>query len=240
MDYHKSITISFSIRPFKMAVNALLLAATLLVACVPAPIANILPPAPVTILTAEQQHRKTQVDFVESELRGRVRGMDGDKVRLVAATLVDESRAARLDPLFVLAVIEAESNFDVEACSASKAKGLMQILPTTFAWLEAPGSLFNPVDNVRAGVRYLSHLSKSFHRPESILMAYNGGPSKTSKYLRAQAEGDEYPISHEMRSYPGKVMGNYKKLLVKTGQKPQQAHKLFKVSNTPILFVASR
>lgn len=240
MDYHKSITISFSIRPFKMAVNLLLLATTLLVACVPAPTANLAPPAPVTILTTEQQHRKTQVDFVESELRAKLRGGETDKIRLVASTLVDEARAAKLDPLFVLAVIETESNFDVEACSSSKAKGLMQILPTTFEWLDAPGSLFNPVDNVRAGTRYLAHLSKSFRRPESILMAYNGGPGKTSQYLRAQSRGEEYQIPYEMQAYPGKVMKNYKKLLVKTGQKTQHAHKLFKATNTPILFVASR
>jgi soluble lytic murein transglycosylase-like protein len=111
----------------------------------------------------------------------------------------------------------------------------MQILPSTFASLNPTGSIFDPVENVRAGTRYLALLGASFRRPESILMAYNGGPGRTSQYLKAQAAGDYYPISDEMRNYPWKVMSKYKRLLAKTGQKPANAHKLFRVSNTPTM-----
>lgn len=238
MDYNSSFTISITIRPFKMAVQAILLSFVFLTACLPTTTAN-LPPPPPQLSVAHQEYR-SQVDFIEAELQAKIRGSTDVPTREVARILVDESRAAGLDPLFVLAVIETESNFDVEACSPSRAKGLMQIIPSTFKWILPSGRPFNPVDNVQAGTRYLAYLSKSFRRPESILMAYNGGPGQATNYLKAQAQGDEYPISHEMRTYPGKVMGNYKKLLTKTGQKPQQAHKLFKVSTTPITFVASR
>jgi soluble lytic murein transglycosylase-like protein len=66
-------------------------------------------------------------------------------------------------------------------------------------------------------------------------MAYNGGPGRTSQYLKAQARGEEYQISEEMRTYPSKVMSKYKRLLVKTGQKQANAHKLFRVSDAPLM-----
>jgi len=235
MDIDRVFSIRLSIRPLRWAINVLGLYVLLLIGACPAVISNPIPPPVIRILTPAETQKKIQIDFVESELTARLKSNNGAKVRAIAATLVDEAHIGRLDPLFVLAVIEVESNFDVEACSSSKAKGLMQILPSTFASLNPTGSIFDPVENVRAGTRYLVLLGDSFRRPESILMAYNGGPGTTSKYLKAQAEGEEYPISHEMRTYPGKVMANYKRLLAKTGHKPVLAGKLFRIANTPLM-----
>jgi soluble lytic murein transglycosylase-like protein len=234
MDIDKVVKIRISVRPLRWLVNVIggfmLLS---MVAC-PAVTGNLPPPPVVRILSATEQAKLAQVAFIELEIMSRPGTAAGFPAKTVAAALVQEAHDVRLDPLFVLAVIEAESNFDVEACSPSKAKGLMQILPSTFASLNPTGSIFDPVENVRAGTRYLALLGTSFRRPESILMAYNGGPGRTSQYLKAQAIGEDYPISDEMRTYPGKVMSKYKRLLAKTGQKPANAHKLFRVTDAPV------
>jgi soluble lytic murein transglycosylase-like protein len=231
MDIDKVVKIRINIRPLRWLVNVMGGFMLLSMMACPAVVGNPPPPPLVRILSAVEQAKVAQVAFIELEIMSRPGTATDFPARTVATTLVQEAHDVRLDPLFVLAVIEAESNFDVEACSPSKAKGLMQILPSTFASLNPTGSIFDPVENVRAGTRYLALLGTSFRRPESILMAYNGGPSRTSQYLKAQATGDYYPISHEMQTYPGKVMSKYKRLLAKTGQKPANAHKLFRVSD---------
>jgi hypothetical protein len=231
-----SIRVSFSFRPFAALARMMVLSLLALTACTPTTMGH-LPPPPIVISQAEIL-KNGQIDFVQSELEVRLRNNKHDH-RKIAETIVTEATSAGLDPLFVLAVIEAESNYDVEACSSSKAKGLMQILPSTFRALKATGSIFDPVDNVRAGTRFLSLLTKSFKRPESVLMAYNGGPGAAGKHLKAIAAGQESDGSWEMQNYPVKVMANYKRLLVKTGHKPEQASKLFKVPSRPIA-LASR
>lgn len=234
MDIDKVVEIQFNVRPLRWLVNVLGGFMLLSMAACPAPIANLPPPPIVRILSAAEQAKLEQVAFIELEIMSRPGTVTSFPAKAVATILVHEAHEARLDPLFVLAVIETESNFDLEACSPAKAKGLMQILPSTFASLNPTGSIFDPVENVRAGIRYLALLGTSFRRPESILMAYNGGPGRTTQYLKAQAMGDYYPISDEMRTYPYKVMSKYKRLLVKTGQNSAHAHKLFKVPNTPL------
>ena len=235
MDIDKVVKIQFNVRPLRWLVNVLggfmLLS---MVAC-PAVAGNLPPPPIVRILSVAERAKLEQIAFIELEIMSRPGTAANFPVKAVATILVHEAHEAQLDPLFVLAVIETESNFDLEACSPAKAKGLMQILPSTFASLNPTGSIFDPVENVRAGIRYLALLGTSFRRPESILMAYNGGPGKAGRYLKAQAAGDDYPIPDEMRTYPHKVMSKYKRLLAKTGQKPTLAHKLFKVSNTPVM-----
>jgi hypothetical protein len=235
----RSIHVSFSIRPFAMLVRATGLSLLLLGACVPAPVGHL--PLPPVVLTETDILRNRQVTLVFSELEPRLKNHGDYDVRKIAETIVSESAGAGLDPLFVLAVIEAESNFDTEACSSSKAKGLMQILPSTFRSLNPTGSIFDPVENVRAGTRYLSLLTRSFKRPESVLMAYNGGPGTAGRYIRARDAGDDVEaFSWEMRSYPHKVMSNYKRLLAKTGQKPALAHKLYLAAKPKIVVAMQR
>ncbi|HEV2125125.1 MAG TPA: lytic transglycosylase domain-containing protein, partial [Chloroflexota bacterium] len=75
-----------------------------------------------------------------------------------------------------LAVITAESAGDPVAVSHADAVGLMQVLPTTFADMFAEGDPFDPVMNIRAGIRYLS-LSLLHHDGdiEWALAGYNAG-----------------------------------------------------------------
>lgn len=125
--------------------------------------------------------------------------------------LLEEAVAARFDPLFIIAIIEDESGFDYEAVSPTGARGLMQILPSTWkqeAPLLARGHMdyFNPCDNVRVGVSYLGRLASGFSRPESLLLAYNQGSGAAADIIAgrasASAEGSVY-VLRVMRIYRG-------------------------------------
>lgn len=110
----------------------------------------------------------------------------------LASIIVDESRRANIDPLFVTAVIRAESMFKHKATSPRGAQGLMQLMPTTGRYiskltnLEHPhaSDLRDPVTNIRLGIAYLQYLEKKFQgNRERTLIAYNWGPSNLSKSL---------------------------------------------------------
>ena len=76
----------------------------------------------------------------------------------------------------VWALIQAESAFNPRAVSPKGALGLMQLMPATAAELGVTDA-FNPVQNVRAGVKYLKQLLDTYDgRVELALAAYNAGP----------------------------------------------------------------
>lgn len=101
--------------------------------------------------------------------------------------------AAGLDPRLVKSVIAAESEFSSSAVSPAGARGLMQVMPATSGWLGIPGArLFDPEENIRAGVLYLQYLFgrawKKYHLRgvpfakapgwlvQRVIAAYNAGP----------------------------------------------------------------
>jgi len=82
----------------------------------------------------------------------------------------------------VSAVIKAESNYDPRARSRKGARGLMQLMPLTAARLGVTRS-FDPVANIRGGVKYLKQLVARFSaRPELVLAAYNAGEDAVESY----------------------------------------------------------
>jgi len=143
--------------------------------------------------------RESAVQSVERELAPRLKKISSSEIRAVAEVIVDESAFGGFDPFFIVAVIEAESNFDVEAISPTGARGLMQVLPSTFREVSSAPRMFDPVENVRAGIAYLSKLSKQFKKQERLLLAYNVGPGGA--------------ISGIQNDYPKKVMGKYRQIL---------------------------
>ncbi|HTT71653.1 MAG TPA: transglycosylase SLT domain-containing protein [Anaeromyxobacteraceae bacterium] len=124
---------------------------------------------------------------------------------LLALTIHEESKAAQLDPMLVLAVIEVESSWDTRAVSERGAHGLMQLRRVAFeaearrARLEGVDR-FQPVANVRAGIRYLARLHRSFRDPDLALVAFNAGPARVWAHLR-----EEGRIPDRLRSYPRRV-----------------------------------
>lgn len=107
-----------------------------------------------------------------------------------------------------LAVAEVESNFDPYARSHVDARGVMQILPKTAE--EDLGvrasSLYNPRVNIRAGVRFLTHLLSVYDgRVDIALSHYNGGSRVRQKdgSLRVipATRGYVEKVLHKARKY---------------------------------------
>ncbi|HKF45596.1 MAG TPA: lytic transglycosylase domain-containing protein [Thermoanaerobaculia bacterium] len=96
--------------------------------------------------------------------------------------IAEESRRYGVDASMVSALIRAESNYEPRAVSRKGARGLMQLMPATAHRLSL-SQPFDPVANVRAGVRYLKELMDRFdHRPELVLAAYNAGENAVENY----------------------------------------------------------
>jgi len=86
------------------------------------------------------------------------------------------ARRYQVEPALVKAVIRCESNFDARAVSSKGAQGLMQLMPATQATLGI-ADVFDPLQNIDAGVRYLATLMQTFGTDRSLLLAaYNAGP----------------------------------------------------------------
>lgn len=126
-----------------------------------------------------------------------------------------------LDEDLVFAVIRAESNFRADAVSSSGAIGLMQLLPSTAAFMaisageEETVDLFDAERNIELGCRYLSYLSKKFEDQDTLLAAYNAGEGIVRRWLSDPRYGGggtmlrEIPY-RETRSYVKKVKKFYK------------------------------
>jgi soluble lytic murein transglycosylase-like protein len=107
-----------------------------------------------------------------------------------------------VDPALVAAVVETESRFRSRARSQVGAQGLMQLMPRTGAWLGAR-NLYDPEQNVDAGVKYIKYLQKRFNGDlKQTIAAYNAGEGNVKRY-------GGVPPFRETRSYVKKVMTRY-------------------------------
>ena len=107
-----------------------------------------------------------------------------------------------VDPALVAAVMETESRFRTRARSQVGAQGLMQLMPSTGRWMGA-NNLYDPAQNVDAGVKYLKYLQKRFDGDlTKAVAAYNAGEGNVQRYQGV-------PPFRETRSYVKKVMTKY-------------------------------
>ena len=109
-----------------------------------------------------------------------------------------------VDPALVAAVIEQESRFKARARSQVGARGLMQLMPRTGRWMGAR-DLYDPEQNIDAGVKYIKYLQKQFNGNLTMtIAAYNGGEGNVRRYRGV-------PPFRETRTYVRKVLKNYDK-----------------------------
>lgn len=118
--------------------------------------------------------------------------------------IYEKSKKYDVDPALVAAVIEQESRFKARAKSPVGARGLMQLMPRTGRWMGAR-NLYDPEQNIDAGVKYIAYLDKRFNGDlKKIVAAYNGGEGNVKRY-------GGVPPFRETRTYVKKVFNNYDK-----------------------------
>ena len=87
-----------------------------------------------------------------------------------------------VDAALVKAVVHAESYFDPNATSKKGASGLMQLMPQT-ARIYGIRDLYNPQQNLEAGVRHLRYLLNKYdYSLQHALAAYNAGEKAVKAY----------------------------------------------------------
>lgn len=165
----------------------------------------------------------TEAD-IEALLQRVGRRLDPDLRARLAEAVYSEAARAGYDPLFVLALVAVESSFRPHVSSERGAYGLMQLKPSTFAWIagrepdigDGAAVSEDPVIDVRLAVRYFRWLENRFHRREEALMAYNAGPGRMRHYKRTR-------IPASLREYPRRVMREYQRFTRMTGGQDARA-----------------
>ena len=163
--------------------------------------------ASVLSVGADEDQRALILSLVESSLSVSNR----DRAYEIARAVIVEANHHGMDPLFLLAVIQTESQFNLKARGRHGEIGLMQILPKTAAWLApqagievAKINLEDPSQNIRLGATYFALLRKNFSGHGSrYVAAYNMGSLNVRRLVRKNIE----PYI-----YSGKVMANYKSI----------------------------
>lgn len=115
------------------------------------------------------------------------------------------AREHNLDEALLRAVIAVESGYNPRAVSRKGAVGLMQLMPDT-AQRYGVTNLYDPVENVRGGARYLRDLMQKFNDDLPLtLAAYNSGEDAVVRY------GNRIPPYLETRLYVTRVMDLYRR-----------------------------
>ena len=136
--------------------------------------------------------------------------------------LVEENIEGTLVSLpLMMALIRTESSFNPDAVSYAGARGLTQIMPDTFDWLQTrtggnlpQEALFDPDVSIRYGVLFLHMLLEEFGETETAVAAYHAGRTRVNNWLRdPELSPDGRTIPHiptpNTRHYVYKVMRAY-------------------------------
>ena len=111
--------------------------------------------------------------------------------------IVEQARAAHVDPGLVAALIRQESSFNPHATSAPGARGLMQVMPDVGKAIARslgypywdPALLYEPDVNLELGI---SHLRSALAGRAAVraLAAYNAGDSRVARWSRKPGASD--------------------------------------------------
>lgn len=123
-----------------------------------------------------------------------------------------------LSPFFVYAVIKCESGFDKDAVSYADARGLMQLLPSSFLWLTKKtgeslpeNMMLDPETSIKYGCYFYGILFKEFENEREALAAYHAGQGNVRKWLKNEKYSSDGKTLCEIpfgstREYVHKVM----------------------------------
>ena len=125
----------------------------------------------ITMLGANATKRPTEEDASDTFPH-----LADDPLAQLAAEIALEEG---VPPALFLALVEAESGFDMDAVSVKGAIGLTQLMPGTAEELGVDPE--DPVENMTGGARYLAAQFKRFGAWDLALAAYNAGPTRVAR-----------------------------------------------------------
>jgi soluble lytic murein transglycosylase-like protein len=126
------------------------------------------------------------------------------QMRLWSYLIYHQAKKYDIDASLVKAVIYTESYFNPNATSNKGASGLMQLMPAT-AEKYGVDDIYNPRQNIIAGIKYLKYLLKLYPKNlKHAIAAYNAGENAVDKY-------NGIPPYRETQGYVKKVMKHYKR-----------------------------
>ena len=117
--------------------------------------------------------------------------------------IVDSCLRYSIDPLLVYAQMHQESSFKLKATSYKGARGLMQLMPAT-AVRFGVRNIYDPKQNIEAGVKYMRWLLDAFGGDVALALAgYNAGEGAVMKY------GNRIPPYRETQEYVRRISARY-------------------------------
>lgn len=134
----------------------------------------------------------------------------------------EASEKYNVDETLIYAIIKTESNFNPDAESSAGARGLMQIMPETFEWIQTyytdddnytADDLYNYKVNIDYGTHLLSILLDMYEDRNTAICAYNAGVGRVDGWLEDLRYSDDgitlndIPIE-ETKNYIEKVRTN--------------------------------
>lgn len=145
----------------------------------------------------------------------------GDAV--IDSYIVDSSKRYNIDPLLIYAQMHQESGFKKKATSYKGASGLMQLMPATAVRFGVT-SIYDPKQNIDAGVKYMRWLLNKFGGDVVLALAgYNAGEGAVMKY------GNQIPPYRETQEYVRRITARYNSI-----SNPNLAKTVLKVSNKQV------
>jgi len=136
--------------------------------------------------------------------------LDSKFIYEISKTIYEESIKYNFNPLLITALIKVESNFEPKTISDSYAYGLCQvrrfIAPELaenigIKWDGAEKTLFDPINNIKIGVYYLSILNRDFNDLKTAIIAYNQGPYKVQEQSTNNQELNQEYITKVLDYY---------------------------------------
>jgi hypothetical protein len=117
--------------------------------------------------------------------------------------IVDSSIRYGIDPLLIYSQMHQESSFKLRATSYKGARGLMQLMPATAVRFGVT-NIFDPRQNIDAGVKYMRWLLDTFNGDVNLALAgYNAGEGAVMKY------GWQIPPYNETQEYVRRISNRY-------------------------------
>ena len=166
------------------------------------------------------RHHMPSLSYLLADIHKR---RTGEYFNTALFPLLDPIADYDVDEALVHAIIRKESSFYPLARSRAKAIGLMQILPSTAAFISGERKyrssgrhlLHNPEVNLKLGQDYIRHLLNEPYIDGNLiklLAAYNGGPGNLRKWLRKVDHQDDPFLLIE--SIPARETRHYIKIVI--------------------------